>query len=199
MAQYQFKVKGMMLKMDKYKLVILIGKSGSGKDTILKEVLKHKDFNPVVSMTTRPPREGEIDGKDYIFVDSDTFTKYLLEDKLIEATIFNNWAYGTPYSSLSFEKTNIAVLNPEGVRILKEDNKLNVTVIYINASDKTRLIRQLQREENPNIQEILRRYGADEKDFEPSKIKPLVDYTLDNETKEDLQHIVSLIAGDKYD
>lgn len=199
MAQYQFKVKGMMLKMDKYKLVILIGKSGSGKDTILEEVLKHKDFNPVVSMTTRPPREDEIDGKDYIFVDSDTFTKYLLEDKLIEATIFNNWAYGTPYSSLSFEKTNIAVLNPEGVRILKEDNKLNVTVIYINASDKTRLIRQLQREENPNIQEILRRYGADEKDFEPSKIKPLVDYTLDNETKEDLQHIVSLIAGDKYD
>lgn len=199
MAQYQFKVKGMMLKMDKYKLVILIGKSGSGKDTILKEVLKHKDFNPVVSMTTRPPREGEIDGKDYIFVDSDTFTKYLLEDKLIEATIFNNWAYGTPYSSLSFEKTNIAVLNPEGVRILTEDNKLDVTVIYINASDKIRLIRQLQREEMPDIQEIIRRYKADEKDFELSKIKPLIDYTLDNETKEDLQHIVSLIAGDKYD
>lgn len=180
--------------MNKYKLVILIGKSGSGKDTILKEILKHKDFNPVVSMTTRPPREGEVNGKDYFFVDNDTFTKYLLEDKLIEATIFNNWAYGTPYSSLSFEKTNIAVLNPDGVRILKEDNKLDVTVIYIDVSDKTRLIRQLQREENPNIQEILRRYGTDEKDFEPLKIQSLIDYKLSNETKEDLSYTVSFIT-----
>ena len=184
--------------MNKYKLIALIGKSGSGKDTILKEVLKDSNFHPVVSMTTRPKREGEIENVDYIFTDIETFSKALLDDELIEATVFNGWGYGTPYSSLSAAKTNIAVLNPSGIEILQDNDKIDLVVIYIDVSDKTRLIRQLQREEHPNVTEIIRRYKVDETDFAAERIAELKNYTCSNETPEDLQDIVSAICGGQF-
>ena len=53
----------------------IIGKAGSGKDYILKKVLKNIDDHGIVSCTTRPPREGEVEGKDYHFVSSAYFLK----------------------------------------------------------------------------------------------------------------------------
>lgn len=51
------------------KIIALIGESGSGKDTLMKEFLMlHKDCNEIISCTTRPRREGEIDGKNYNFL-----------------------------------------------------------------------------------------------------------------------------------
>lgn len=53
-----------------YKIIALIGKAGSGKDTILKEILKQEPikYNEIISCTTRPKREGEIDGVNYYFL-----------------------------------------------------------------------------------------------------------------------------------
>ena len=182
----------------KYRLIALIGKSGSGKDTILKEVLKNENFHSVVGVTTRPPRENEQEGIDYYFIDTDTFTKLLFDNKLIEATSFNGWGYGTPYSSLSANKINIAVLNPAGIEILRDNSHIDLTVIYINVSDKIRLIRQLSREENPNIQEIIRRYSVDEEDFNPNVINELIDYTAVNEDIIDLNSIVTAIIEGQF-
>ena len=83
----------------------------------------------------------------------------------MEATEFNNWFYGTPINSLVKDKINIGVFNPAGVEALLEDSRLNVTVVRVNCSEKTRLMRCLSREENPNCEEICRRYFADKKDF----------------------------------
>ena len=52
-------------------LLILAGKSASGKDTLLNELIKNQNFNPLVSTTTRPMREGENEGKEYFFVSKD--------------------------------------------------------------------------------------------------------------------------------
>ena len=84
---------------------------------------------------------------------------------MLEAVCFNDWWYGTPITSLSKDKPNIGVFNIEGIRCMLEDARLEVYPIAITASPKVRLIRQLTREENPNIKEIFRRYDADERDF----------------------------------
>ena len=142
----------------------IIGKAGSGKDYVLKKVLKNIDAHGIVSCTTRPPREGEVEGKDYHFVSSAYFRNN--HDKFLEYQPFNGWWYGTRYEDLSEEKINIGVFNLDGLYDLIRSEVDRVRVIYLLADDKTRLIRQLQREENPNIKEIFRRYEADELDFD---------------------------------
>lgn len=53
-------------------MIILIGKSGSGKDAILRELQKH-GFTKITTVTTRPPRHNEINGRSYIFTIIDVF------------------------------------------------------------------------------------------------------------------------------
>ena len=155
--------------MTKYKVIALVGKAGAGKDCLLREVLsgniKDYDLHEIVSYTTREPRQGETDGIDYHFVDKYTFADMVHDGRMLEYTKFNNWMYGTALDSLSAEKTNIGVFNPAGIISLMNRPDIDLYVIYITATDKERLIRQLTREEEPNVREVLRRYDADEDDF----------------------------------
>ena len=77
----------------KYKLVALIGKAGSGKDTIMKEILKQFDpyFHEIVSCTTRTPRDYEVEGVNYFYLTPEEFTDKVLNGEMLEATNFNNW------------------------------------------------------------------------------------------------------------
>ena len=149
----------------KYKVIALVGKAGAGKDSLLDEVLTGNlgkyDLHEIVSYTTREPRQGEIDGFSYHFVDKYTFADMVHDGRMLEYTKFNNWMYGTALDSLSTEKTNIGVFNPAGIISLMNRPDIDLYVIYITATDKERLIRQLTREENPDVREVLRRYDAD--------------------------------------
>ena len=181
--------------MNKVKVIALFGKAGSGKDTILHALVnKFPDrYNEIVSCTTRPPREGEQEGVNYYFLTVDQFTEKVLNGDMLEATEFNNWHYGTALSSLSTEKINVGVFNPEGIRCLMEDNFVDLIAYYVQVGDKERLIRQLIREVDPDVKEIIRRFSADEKDFEDLED---IDYqVIINQDKNDVFRAVGLIAG----
>lgn len=78
-------------------LIILSGPSGSGKDSVLKEILtERKDMVLSVSCTTRAPRIGEIDGKDYYFVDKEEFLSSVKQGKMLEYACYCDNYYGTP-------------------------------------------------------------------------------------------------------
>lgn len=79
-------------------LIVISGPSGAGKGTICKELLKdNKDIWESVSMTTRSPREGEVEGINYFFVTKDEFEKRINEGKMLEyAEVYNGTYYGTP-------------------------------------------------------------------------------------------------------
>ena len=147
-----------------YKIVCLCGEAGTGKDTILQE-LTNKGYYGIVSCTTRPPREGEVDGKNYFFYSQQKFLDYINRGLMFENVVFNGWHYGTSCDSLKENLINIGVFNPEGIRILSQNEDCELLIFRIIASDKTRLLRQLHREECPNVEEIIRRYSADKKDF----------------------------------
>lgn len=125
------------------KIVALIGKAGSGKDTIMHNIISNhpNDFNEIISCTTRPPREGEINNINYHFLTIEEFTEKVLNGDMLEATEFNGWHYGTSRSSLSENKINIGVFNPAGIYCLMEDPSIELYVYYINATDKNRLLR----------------------------------------------------------
>ena len=84
--------------MKKGLLIVYSGPSGVGKGTILKEVFKNSELNITysVSMTTRSPRDGEVNGKDYFFVSKDEFEQAIKEDKFLEHARYVDNYYGTP-------------------------------------------------------------------------------------------------------
>ena len=165
---------------NKYQVVALMGKAGAGKDAMQQTTCKlHSDmFHKIVSCTTRPPRSGEVDGEAYHFVSITDFTRKVLNGDMLEATEFRDWFYGTPISSLVEDKINIGVFNPAGVEALLQDSRIETTVIFIDARDRTRLMRYLTREKTPDCAEMCRRYFADEKDFADLDFDY---YTINNE------------------
>lgn len=82
--------------MKKGKLFVISGPSGVGKGTIVNRILSETDVRFSVSMTTRAPREGEVDGQSYFFVTREEFQKVIDEDGFLEhAEVYGN-RYGTP-------------------------------------------------------------------------------------------------------
>ena len=78
-------------------LVVVSGFSGAGKGTLMKELLKRYDnYALSISATTRSPREGELDGREYFFVDKDRFQQMIAEGELIEYAQYVNNYYGPP-------------------------------------------------------------------------------------------------------
>lgn len=81
-------------------LIVISGPSGAGKGTICKALLERNDYWISVSATTRKPRQGEIEGINYYFVDREEFKKKIeLEDFLEYAEVYGNF-YGTPKSKV---------------------------------------------------------------------------------------------------
>ncbi len=100
--------------MTKGKLFVISGPSGAGKGTICKEILdEDKTLKLSVSMTTRKPRAGEIDGVHYHFVDHSAFRALIAEDGFMEyADVYGNF-YGTP-------KKQVMDWMEEGINVILE-------------------------------------------------------------------------------
>ena len=171
-------------------ILILCGKAASGKDTLKKYIvealeLSGIEFNNVVNTTTRPPREGEVDGVNYHFCSAEEMTKKILNDEMAEAVLFNDWVYGTENKALSEDKLNVGIFNLEGIEALRQNPNHNIFAVYLDVEDSVRLIRYLNRENmtKEKINEMFRRYKADEIDF--ADVDDLVDYKLTIEDNED--------------
>lgn len=161
---------------DKYKIIAVMGQAGAGKDSFVHTLIAGNYIpgaKEIVSCTTRPIRENEQDGVNYHYMTKEQFTEQVLNGEMLEATVFNNWCYGTSIKNLDKNVLNIGVFNPEGVEILQENPQIDLEVVYITASDKIRLLRQLNREEHPDCDEIVRRYGTDKKDFSFNRINEI--------------------------
>lgn len=153
--------------MKQIKILTLFGESGAGKDTIQQWMVSHlPGTKGIVSCTTRPKRDYEIDGKDYHFLTNEEFAIKVLDGTMLEATSFNDWFYGTAINELDASLINIGIFNIQGIECLLQDSRLKIIPVYVLTRDKTRLIRALNREENPDCLEICRRFSTDKKDFD---------------------------------
>lgn len=174
--------------MQKIKIIALIGEAGSGKDFLLRCAIEnYKDYNEIISCTTRPKRMGEVDGRSYYFLTDSEFVNKVSNLQLLEYTEFNGWYYGTMLDALDPVKVNIGVFNPAGIRRLSKRDDIDLRVFYVRAPAKKRLMRQLQREDNPNVDEVVRRYQTDKTDFATLDFEYI---DLKNDSFEDAQNAV---------
>ncbi len=165
------------------KLIYLMGKSSSGKDTIYKKLLANKELSleAVVIYTTRPIREGERDGVEYHFTDEAGMYVWEEKGKVIERRSYNTFHGVWHYFTVDDEQFDFANCNRIVIGTLESYLKTKayfgeekILPIMIDLDDGIRLQRALDRErkqKNPKYQEMCRRFLADEEDFSEEKQK----------------------------
>ncbi|GHS94277.1 guanylate kinase [Planctomycetales bacterium] len=104
-------------------LVVISGPAGSGKTSMVEEITRRSTGHicRVITATTRPPRAGEIDGRDYYFLTKENFEEKLQRGEFVEYNVFNDNYYGTPQDRLQAELAQ---------------NKVVVLVIDVNGAEK---------------------------------------------------------------
>ena len=117
---------------NKGKLFVLSGPSGVGKGTICKKLLENIDLEISVSATTRKPREGEIEGVSYFFVNHDRFEDMIQKGEFLEhAEVFGNY-YGTPkqkvLDKLTWGKDVLLEIDVQGAMQVKENYPQGITI-----------------------------------------------------------------------
>ena len=165
------------------KIVYLMGKSSSGKDTIFKRLLEDKKLGlrTIVPYTTRPIRSGEQNGVEYFFTDEEGFRRLKAQGKIIEERVYQTcyglWRYFTlDDGQISWDGGNYIMIGTLEAYLKLKDyfGEDKVLPIMIELDDGIRLERALQRERNqkyPKYEEMCRRFLADSEDFAEEKIQ----------------------------
>lgn len=125
--------------MEKGKLFVISGPSGAGKSTVVFKAMEGRDdvcFS--TSVTTRKPRPGEVDGREYFFVDLDRFKEMVENDELLEHAEYVANSYGTPRAyvedKLSAGMNVILDIEVQGARQVNEKKPDSVKIFIIPPS-----------------------------------------------------------------
>lgn len=114
-------------------LIVVSGFSGAGKGTLMKELLKNHpgQYTLSISATTRQPRDGEEDGREYFFITTEEFEKMIAQDQLIEYARYVNNYYGTPraYVEQKLEEGKDVILEIEIQGAMKVKEAFPETVL----------------------------------------------------------------------
>lgn len=138
-------------------MIVLLGKSGSGKSTLVDSFVKrYPEFRKVVTVTTRPIRDNEVNGVDYDFVTEDYFRKLYNSDCLCSVSNYRGWYYGFPTSEIKMN--NISVLTPKGLREIIRDGYQPMSFL-LDVDRETCLKSLINR--GDNIEEAYRRNLTD--------------------------------------
>ena len=165
------------------KIVYIMGKSSSGKDTIYRSILSDKtvSLKKIIPYTTRPIRAGEEDGVQYYFTDEAGFEKLKQEGKVIEDrsydTCYGLWRYFTVNDeNIDLSKDSYIIIGTleSYEKTAEYFGRDKMLPILIELDDGVRLQRALNRErrqEKPKYEEMCRRFLADSQDFSEENIK----------------------------
>jgi len=125
-------------------MIVIVGDSASGKDTLAK-MLTTYGMEQAVTVKTRKPRHGEVEGIDGYFVTIAEFNSMVRQGLIAEYEEYSQCRfYGSLRSSYS-ASNGLIVLTPNGFRALKRNGVTDVFAVYLKASLGTRMIRYIER------------------------------------------------------
>ncbi len=180
-------------------LVVFSGPSGSGKGTVLKEALKRdENLKLSVSVTTRAPRKGEVNGVDYIFYSQDEFRQLIEKDGFLEWACFCENYYGTPRAEIEalLDKGNNVVLEIEVQGAMKIREKCPEAVLIFNLPPSMEELKNRLVGRNTDAKEVIeKRLATAVWEIEQAKE---YDYVLVNDTVEKAaETFLAIIKGEK--
>ncbi len=183
-------------------LVILSSPSGGGKTSVIQELCRHTEihFEYSVSATTRKPRDGEIHGKDYLFLSGDEFQRQIEKDEFIEWEPVHDYFYGTPRFPidgwLKQDKIVLLDIDVHGALRVKEKYGQSAVSIFIEPPSMGELIKRLNNRRTDSSTEIRRRLQRVPLEMEK---KTQFDYVLVNERLENtVLKVLEIIKNHKH-
>ena len=159
-------------------MIVLSGASASGKTEVAKCLAKKYGITKMITTTTRDMRVGEVNGRDYFFVDKITFEQMLRSDKFVEHTIYNGNFYGSTKDQIG--PNRCVVIDPAGLRAYIALKDPHIVTFFLDSEEQTRHRRMIERGDLED--KIKSRLAHDREAFQASNIPP-VDFHLNSETQ----------------
>lgn len=171
----------------KGKLFIVSGPSGAGKTCVVTEALKRLqntyDISRIVTYTSRPSRENEVSGKDYVFVSGEEFHQKEKDGFFLETNVYNNRNYGSPWpdtNELESGKSFVLIVDIEGSKSAAKEFR-DAMLIWIAPPDMTTLKNRLEKRGTESVTQIKQRLDQAEEEMKEAHKIRLFEYVLVND------------------
>lgn len=176
-------------------IIVLVGKTASGKTTVANELCKNHHYKRIITYTTRPMRDNEVQDVDYHFISDEQFNEMVKNNEFTEYKRYNTahgvWSYGSVITSeqeLS-DGCYVIILTPQGLRDLSKKMSQYIA-FYLNVSFESQLERLKKRDDEE--QQIIKRLQNDAKDFE--NVLDIVDYNFRTDISSS-QRVANMISN----
>jgi guanylate kinase len=183
------------LNQEKGKIIAVAAPSGAGKTTIVKNVLgRHPEIVFSVSATTRPQRESETNGVEYIFLNEEEFLKEIEKDEFVEWEKFYDYYYGT-YKKVIKEtvdsgKSILLEVDVKGALSIKKLYP-EAHLIYISPPSYEELVKRLRERKTENEADFRKRIGRAKMEL---SLKEKFDYIVENKILNEAINEVSTLV-----
>mgnify|MGYP003306899091 CR=1 FL=1 len=184
------------------KVLIVSGSAGSGKSTVL---TPFKDggvepFRFSVSATTRVPRKGEIDGRDYLFVSHKEFEEMIEKGELLEHAVFNKNYYGTPKAPVErlMEEGKVVILEIEvdgAEQVMSAFDDEDIISVFLSPPDYKTLEARLRARGTNTEEDILERLERAKVEITYARLYKNILINYDNRSEEVTRAIVDIVNG----
>lgn len=147
-------------------MIVIVGASASGKTEVAKILIKKFNYHKCITTTTRPPRVGEVDGRDYHFLSREEFMKRVENKAFVEVTNYQNNFYGIQKKDI--EKDAIVIVDPNGANELVSKLGNEVFLVLFESNQEIRKSRMLSR--GDRLENVLKRLESDDEVFDKDKL-----------------------------
>lgn len=189
-------------------IIAVMGRSASGKDTIISRLLACSELGlkPLLMSTTRPMRDGEVEGKTYYFVTDEKMRQWIAEGKVIESrtyrTTHGDWTYGTVCPD-NYRQDDLYIMHSTlelYKTLVQYFGKSQIVTIWINVSERNLLLRSIDR--SPDLREACRRFIDESDEYTAEAMAAMqFDLVVDNNhelpIEEIRQFLLTLQKGNK--
>lgn len=177
---------------------MVAGPSGSGKSSVVRELLERLDLEFSVSVTTRLPRPGELHGEHYNFISRRDFEEMIENDELLEWAVYNNRFYGTPSApieeALAAGRDIVLEIDIQGARQIRE-RRDDAVMFFIAPPSLDELERRLRRRGDTTDEDIEDRLEIAESEM--AEAPQLFDHIVVNDSLEQaVEEMVRLVTGE---
>lgn len=183
-------------------LIVISGPSGVGKDAVIKRLKERQvEFHFVVTATTRPPRTGEVEGKDYIFVSSERFAELIDRNELLEYALVYNDYKGVPKEqvrkALTSGKDVVMRVDVQGAARIKELIP-DALLIFLTTQDEAELVRRLEARHTETTTDRSLRIATARQEFKRIPEYNYIVVNRDDELDQAVDTILAIIRAEHH-
>jgi len=183
-------------------LIVISGPSGVGKDTVLQRMKERElPFHFVVTATTRPKRENEVHGKDYLFVSKDEFARMIEANELLEYAIVYNDYKGIPKQqvreALASGKDVIMRIDVQGAATVRK-LALEAVLIFLTTTSEEEMVNRLKARKSENSEGLALRIATARQELKRIEEFDYVVVNSDFHLDETVDTLVAIIQAEHH-